>query len=621
MTVFVVNFNLIFFFFQVFGNPISILSNQYKDLLNKNRSIKTGYEHFCLKKGTVKLFPFKDFDFIGKHVVCQKCCQKFASRLSYRAHVGTDVCVRTYNGPNLVYLQYKNRNCRQTRKKNKNKPVKDSLSHDIKKNLLNPEMLNTLQTRNNCYSDIVHQRNKVKQKIVNSSIKNEEPSVKKRRGRPRKIIEVEPKKRGRPKKLNVVTDDSSNNNSNSLDNSLESNDTSYKIGRIVSVHSVTDKSSQINNSLDNNLKLDTHQNNDTEKQIGKIVSVRSVADNMSSQNLNQYDSKFQRFRNFKSNSSEKKLTTIINVHSVADTYNNNVDEIWKQNALFSKYKILTDRYCKLVIADHEEEEKSDGSGKELFYKLDVLENDLKLNCEQFEEINVYMYSREIDSMLLKIDEKRNELKNTLKKTDMNSGSTTNKGKENIQCTIKKNEDEIEINKIDFDQNDQCIGVWINDGNGTPTMVLEDNCDSIECLDSEDIKKKSASDDDFEETSTDNSTQLCPHSAHRLNNVNLNYFCSPPLKCKICGRNFASIAEWKMHHSEHLTMVNDKFLCKICGLKFKMYKNFVKHINDHRKNEQNIIKKQPKDKDFPCKKCPKKYNLLKSYFDHIKTHND
>lgn len=607
------------FFFQIFGNPISILSSQYKDLLNKNKNIKTGYEHFCLKKGNIKLFPFKDFDFIGKHVVCQKCCQKFASRLSYRAHVGTDVCVRTYNGPNLVYLQYKNRNCRQTRKKNKSKPVKDSLSHDIKKNLLNPEMLNTLQTRNNCYSDIVHQRNKVKQNIVNNPIKNDdEPSVKKRRGRPRKIIEVEPKKRGRPKKLNVVIDDSSSLNSNSLDNSLESN-TSYKIGRIVSVHSVvTDKSNQNNNCLGNDVKLGTHKNNDSEKQMGKIVSVRSVTD-MSSQNLNHYDSKLQRFCNF--NDAENKLTTIVNVHSVADTYNNNVDEIWKQNALFSKYKILTDRYFKLVITDHEEEEKSDGSGKELFYKLDVLENDLKLNCERFEEINVFKYSKEIDSMLLKIDEKRNELKNMLKKTDMNNGSTTNKGKENIQCTVIKNEDEIEINKIDFDANDKCIGVWINDGNGTPTMILENDCVSIDCLDSEDIKKKSASDDDFEETSADNSTQLCPHSTHRLNNVNLNYFCSPPLKCKICGKNFASIAEWKMHHSEHLTMVNEKFLCKICGHKFKMYKNFVKHINDHRKTEQNIIKKQPKDKDFSCKKCPKKYSLLKSYFDHIKTHDD
>jgi len=182
-------------------NHISILSHQYKDLFKKNNNVKTGYEDTCIKKGAVKYLPFKDFDFIGKNVVCQKCCQKFASRMSYRAHIGTSICIRTYNGPNLVYLKYKNRNSRRLRKKNKNKLI-DDLHHDIKKNLLNPEMLNTLQTRNNCYSDIVHQRIKVKGKHSNNSNKkkNDYSSVKKPRGRPRKNIDIEPKKRGRPKK-------------------------------------------------------------------------------------------------------------------------------------------------------------------------------------------------------------------------------------------------------------------------------------------------------------------------------------------------------------------------------------------------------------------------------------
>ena len=94
--------------------------NSCPDLTVKNNSIVTGYENFYLEKDNVKLYPTKDFDFIDKNVVCQKCFQQFASRLSYIDHVGTDICVKTCDGPNPVYLKSKKRRtCRQVRKKNK----------------------------------------------------------------------------------------------------------------------------------------------------------------------------------------------------------------------------------------------------------------------------------------------------------------------------------------------------------------------------------------------------------------------------------------------------------------------------------------------------------------------
>ncbi|XP_025418143.1 uncharacterized protein LOC112688927 isoform X2 [Sipha flava] len=169
-------------------------------LKEKNNSTVTGYENYYLTEGNTKLYPVKDFDFIGKHVICQKCYQRFASKFSFKAHIGTDVCVKSYNGPNLVYVKFKNKFGRQGRKKYTTEPLKD-FHHDIKKNLLNPEMLNTLQTRKNCYSDVIHQRNKVKEK----SVTNNEPRVKKPRGRPRKNVEAEPNKQNQPKQLNSTT--------------------------------------------------------------------------------------------------------------------------------------------------------------------------------------------------------------------------------------------------------------------------------------------------------------------------------------------------------------------------------------------------------------------------------
>lgn len=78
--------------------------------MEKDINTKTGgYENFRIIKGNLKLLPFKDFYFIDKKFVCQKCFQTFALSGSYAVRVGAYECVRTYNGKNLVYLKYKNK--------------------------------------------------------------------------------------------------------------------------------------------------------------------------------------------------------------------------------------------------------------------------------------------------------------------------------------------------------------------------------------------------------------------------------------------------------------------------------------------------------------------------------
>lgn len=579
------------FFFQIFRNHLLVLPDQKSDLLYKNNSIKTGYENFCIKKGTLKLFPFKDFDFIGKHVVCQKCCQRFASKLSYKAHVGTGICVRTYNGPNLIYLKYKNRNYRQVRKKNKKKFEEDFHGHDIKKNLLNPEMLNTLQTRNKCYSDITHQRNKVKEKPIDNSDKsNGEPPVKKPRGRPRKNIinnnDVELKKRGRPKKFNAVAVDSLSQNDNS--------------------------SSQNDNSSSSNLELD-----DPEESKKIIHCTNCRAD---------------------------------------DALNNNVNDHGKLKSLTYKMETLSKKFWKIFKNEYKpkdidineyqyptkhktqcnEEKKGDlpVEEKDILYKIEELENNIKLLSNQFQDSDEYS-NDELKLMLTKISDMRNEIKQSkLKKTDVKE-SIPDEGKENIQLTLikKENETGIEMNNIDFDKNEKCIGLWITNSNtvsSTITIKMNDSCKPINCTNVDNLKKESTSQDiygnNLKTLTTDKTPNKTPNITNSFNNhlndLGLNYIYNPILNCRNCSKNFTSIAEWKLHRSEHLVKLNKSFLCKICGLKFKMYKNFIKHINIHKKTEQKKLYYDKKNvKNLVCKICNRQYNYLRSYYAHIKTHID
>jgi len=620
------------------------ISNQTIDLCVKNENVKTGYENFCIKKGSLKLFPFKDFDFIGKNVVCQKCCQKFASKMSYRAHVNTSICVRTYNGPNLVYLKYKNRNIKKKWKKDKTKSVEDVHAYDIKKNLLNPEMLNTLQTRNNCYSDIVHQRNKVK---VNSPNKNDEPVAKKPRGRPKKNkknIEVKPKRRGRPKK---------------------------SIAKTVNVDSSSPNDHSLNNNTENN-----------EAQL-------------------------------------KEPSIIVSGCSADDEYNNNVNETEKLQFFSFKMKILTDRFWKLVNTvwtrtnkpagfqnsskNHDqtqcikEEEKDDLAVKEneIFLNIEILENELKFLCKQCKDTNEYSYTGELQLMLKKLNEKRNEFNQSkLKKTEMNNGTTTNKGKENIQCTIRKNEDETEKNINKIDKKDACmVETWLNNDNVdtvSPSVpTISNGCGTSDHTEVVSLSKLSTIVDNPYTTSVNcmnsvkhhfnnldvnymyGSTLVCktwlnndnvdtvspsvptisngcgtsdhievvnlsklstivdkPYTTsvnctsfvkHHLNNLDVNYMYGSTFVCKTCNKHFESVVEMKMHRSEHLTAKNKKLLCTICGLKFKEFKNFVKHVNFHGKSNRSntLLKNNPTI--FECEICNKQYDLLVSYFSHVKTH--
>ncbi|VVC43019.1 Hypothetical protein CINCED_3A015712 [Cinara cedri] len=516
--------------------------SQYTNLFEKNNSIKTGYENFCIQKGTLKLLPFKDFDFIGKHVVCQKCCQKFASKMSYRAHVGTDICIKTFNGPNLIYLKYKNRNCKQTRKTNKKAKFMDDLNSHDKKNILNPEMLNTLQTRNNCYSDnIINQRNKIKEKQINSTDKKYDPSATKPRGRPKKIIDGEPKKRGRPKKFNAVTGSGSSQSDNSIDNNLENDLTEVKTPTIITVG-------------------DTYNVNVTETQELQYVM----------------DILTDRFWKLMGAVWKPDTDIIGTIYKIPNGHHNETQNI--------KEEFSTD----LLVNE-----------KEIIPQLESLENDIRLLSNRFEEINEFSNEEELESMLSKLTEIRNEYKEQkLKKTvGINNVSTTDKGKENIECAIKNNEDDTEISK---NKNEK--GIWLNNDNrgnissSTITVILNSsniNDESMECIDIKEIKSEP---------------------------TNYQLISVRELACRYCGKNFASIAEWKMHNSEHLTnfIPRKKYLCKICGHKFKVRKNFMKHLNVHAKLDRTDTKIHYKS--LKCGVCHKQYNYLCSYFAHMKTHN-
>lgn len=523
--------------------------------------------------------PFKDFDFIGKHVVCQKCYQKFASKTSYRAHVGTDICIKTYNGPNLVYLKYKYRNCRQTQKKNKTRKYMEDLNnYDIKKNILNPEMLNTLQTRNNCYSDnIIHQRNKVKEKQVNSSNKNYDSSIKKPRGRPRKNIDIEPKKPGKPKKFDAITGSSSSQSDNSIDNNFE-------------------------NYITVNTPI--------------IVSVGSY--NVSAYNVNV----------------TKKQKLEYTMESLTESFWKLMSAVWNpdKDIIDRIHKISNERQYETHNVKKEITNDLLYKDKDISFKFETLEKELKSLSSQFEEINDFSYEEELESMLSKLIEKRNEYKqHKLKKTGMNNGSTTNKGKENIQCTLKKNEEDMEINKnkIDFDQNEKVV--WLNNDNrgniSTPTITVIlnssniDDCKSIDCADIEELNLNSTNKDNFEEIVETIKKDVTPNSTNsvlkKISDTDFHLISSHKLTCKFCSKMFVSIAEWKMHISEHMAMVSKNLLCKVCGHKFKVYKNFIKHMNIHGKIGRTDTKIHYKN--LKCGICNRQYNYLRSYYAHMKTH--
>ncbi|XP_050528319.1 uncharacterized protein LOC126898384 [Daktulosphaira vitifoliae] len=140
----------------------------FKDLFEKNNSIKTGYENFFLKKGLIKLFPNKDFDIVNKNIVCLKCYQQFPSKKIYRDHVGTIKCSIIPVEPNPIYLKYKYKPGRRKRLPNSN--------------FIDPEMLFTLQTRNKTYSSSINDKT---DKKVRSNIRFKN---KKRAVRPKKTV-------------------------------------------------------------------------------------------------------------------------------------------------------------------------------------------------------------------------------------------------------------------------------------------------------------------------------------------------------------------------------------------------------------------------------------------------
>lgn len=412
-------------------------------------------------------------------------------------------------------------------------------------------MLNTLQTRNNCYSDVIHLRNKSKEKPGSSSNKSNEPLVKKPRGRPRKIIETETseptKKRGRPKKHNTVV------------------------------------------VVNNPRQHDSNLNNNTETSNNSIMD-RSL--------------------------------------NSEDAFNNNYSEERKRE-LTAKMKFLTHRFWTLASNDWKIERKSVENSnsteeiklevmsvkeQEVVDNIDRLENDLRMLYKQFQNRSELCFDEEIESMLSKLIEKREDfIKGKCLRTDINNGLSTNKGKENIECTVKPIKDE---NKINYTKNDKNIEVWLSNDN--ISAILNDNSERSGCSDVEDLPSKINFENNLNTLRKEISSSCSNLVANHMSGVDFNYSRNTLLGCKICGKVFASIAEKKIHRSEHMAMVNKKFLCKICGHKFKVLKNYIKHVTIHRNRERKAVANN-ESKNFKCKMCDKQYNYLRSYYAHVKTH--
>ncbi|XP_050433417.1 uncharacterized protein LOC126841134 isoform X2 [Adelges cooleyi] len=372
-------------------------TNPFVDLSDKNNSIKTGYEDFQITKGSLKLYPVRDFDFIGKHVVCQKCCQKFASKLSYRAHVNTDICTRTYNGPNLIYLNYKFKHGRQRRKKNsKSRFLEELNGHHLKKNLLNPEMLNTLQTRNNCYSDIVPTRVKGKHKITTTTnttptttMNTSEPPMKKPRGRPRKIVEEKlVRKRGRPKKI-IQTENSNSSNVN------------------VNTTSMKTEVSTADDAYNNNINM-------SKKQLSNKFKI--VA--------NKFWSLVGK---------ELRIDNDIGGHQWIDGYLN-VSQCDKKE--------------KVYVSPPKE--------KNLLASIDQLENEINQLIKQVKNVDEPGLKGKLDLMLKKINESRNNKKEV---AEISNGLVMNKGKENIHHKHRVKEEMTETNRnLELWKNEKTSGI-------------------------------------------------------------------------------------------------------------------------------------------------------------------
>ncbi|XP_050522474.1 uncharacterized protein LOC126895055 [Daktulosphaira vitifoliae] len=504
------------------------------DLSDKNNSIKTGYENFLIKKGSLKLLPFKDFDFVGKNVVCQKCCQKFASKMSYRAHIGTDICTRTYNGPNLIYLNYKYKHGRQRRKqKSKSKFIEELSGHQNKKNLLNPELLNTLQTRNNCYSDIVHQR--VKNKNKNNS-STDDPTLKKPRGRPRKVIvEKSVKKRGRPRKV-IPIENSKNvlfkENSPNTDDAVNNNLTAFKKQLSLKVKTLTDKFWSV---AGKELRFD--------------------------KDIKEYNWLIEYYQNNTSHKEEVK------------------------NSLLEKYLITS---------------------------IENLEKEVRGLSNELESIDESEHKEKLALMLTKLIERRKELtSNSKEKIEPSNELFVIKNKENFHHKDMLTDKLTVVNKN--------IGVWLTENiSEVETITLSDESDSIEISNH---KNESCLSNMHDDKNVKSPNKCINFITNHRKNVEINYLKNSTLECKECNKVFASIAEWKMHQTEHSGLNNKQFLCKICGLKFKMYKNFKKHQIIHEQTERKYLDNNKNNylKNLKCKLCNRQYNYLRSYYAHIKTH--
>lgn len=159
-------------------------SSQPISLFEKNNNILTEYEDFCIKNGSLTCYPFKDFDFIGKNVVCYKCYQKFASRSSYQVHIGTNICVKPIIIRNPVYMKFK--------RKYQRKKTSELLS-DIR----------VFQTRQKSYTNVMQFTVGDEKKQRNYYYSYRAP---KKRLQKKNNNGGEPRKRGRPRKIKVVTE-------------------------------------------------------------------------------------------------------------------------------------------------------------------------------------------------------------------------------------------------------------------------------------------------------------------------------------------------------------------------------------------------------------------------------
>jgi len=356
------------------------------------------------------------------------------------------------------------------------------------------------------------------------------------------------------------------------------------------------------------------------------------------------NSLIQKDNNVESDETQSKESSSVSVCSTDDAYNNNINETPHIKELLSHLKLIVEQSWKLLSTEWNQTKDTNGHQcpdkhndqllcntedkqaiiskreKNKLRLIELVKIDLRSTIKRIQEMNEISFKKDfkedLELLLSKLNKKQVEYRQSKSKnTNVNNELTADKGKENMHC-INETDNETDSTDGDTETYSDYELQNVEDSIERYLKHKENILSRLEHI----VRKKS--EDELRVNNSfilkDNSEKpddITNSSDNHLNDV------ERLLTCRICNSNFTSIAEWKMHNSEHIAKKSNNFLCKICGHRFKMYKNYIKHISGH-----GVVDQEPKInrykkyyKKLTCASCGRHYNYLKSYFAHVKTH--